>query len=94
MPFKNLSNTQQNILKTVLFYAVYVALTFLSFEVLPGGYNGLGRNALLLLLSPFVIGLLVLVNAFRTFRNREHLGSLVLHSLVLLTIVTYVLMNS
>lgn len=86
MSFKNLSNTQRNSVKTVVFYAVYILLTVIGMKTLPGGYCGPGPNAILILLAPFVVGLSTIINGIRTYLNREHLGSLLIHSFVLVVL--------
>lgn len=81
--FTNLSNTQKNSAKTVVFYVLYILLTIIGMKTLPGGYCAPGPNAILIVLAPFIVGLLTIVSAVRTYLNKEHLGSLLVHIFVL-----------
>lgn len=94
MHLKNLSKSKKNILKTILFYAIYIALALIAFQVLPGGYCTPGPNAIPILLAPFLIGLFTLINLARTFINREYLGSLLIHASVLIVLLILFLMNN
>lgn len=69
-----------------MFYIFYILLTIIGMKTLPGGYCAPGPNAILILLAPFVVGLFTIINAVKTYLNREHLGSLLIHSFVLLVL--------
>lgn len=87
MNFENLSNNKKNILKTLTFYLAYVLLALFLFYALPGGICAPGPNAILILLAPFIVGTFTVINLIRTFLNNEHLGSLIIHVIILFVFI-------
>ncbi|MFT3794922.1 hypothetical protein [Flavobacterium sp.] len=89
--FKNLSPANRNTALTGIFYLCYFLVCFLFFWLFPGGPScGPGVNAIPMLLLPFVVGILTVVNLVRLCLNRDHLGSVLIHSVVLLALVILV----
>jgi succinate-acetate transporter protein len=92
MNFKNLTASQKNILKTLAFYLIYILIALILFYMLPNGICAPGPNAILILLAPFIVGIFTIVNLIKTFLNKEHLSSLIIHFSIL--IVLLILINS
>jgi len=90
MIFKTQTESQKNILKTLIFYFAYILIALLFFYTLPNGMCAPGPNALLILLAPFIVGIFTIVNLIKTFLNREHLGSLIIHFTILIILLVLI----
>lgn len=89
--YANLSPAKKNSLKTTVFYLAYFLVAYLSFLVFPGGPScGPGVNAIPMLLFPFVVGVLTIINLVRLCLSRDHLGSVIIHALVLSAFIVMV----
>ena len=89
---KNITPTQKNILRTLTFYLMYTLVALILFYVLPNGICAPGPNSILILLIPFVVGIFTIINLIKTFINKEHIGSLIIHFCILIFLL--ILINS
>ena len=88
MKFEDLSAKRKNTFLTIGFYLLYASIAALLFFALSGSPRcGPGPNAILIVVFPFVVGILTLLNIIKTVVNRDHVGSLAIHLLIAIVLL-------
>ena len=91
MKFEKISASRKNVLLTLAFYLLYLLITAILFFTIKGApMCGPGPNAILIIIFPFIVGILFIVNLIKTYVDRENFGSLIIHSIILLILIGFI----